>query len=124
MREINFEKLKFDENPQIDSVSVNEQVAYFQSISSLGDTSIQDLKMILNMIDLTTLEGKDTEQKVKKMCYKAANLYSAFENIPTVAAICIYPSMVKIAKKELLNTSIKVASVSTGFPSGQSVLAV
>ncbi len=76
------------------------------------------------MIDLTTLDGKDTENKVKKMCYKAANLYSVFENIPTVAAICIYPSMVKVAKKELLNTSVKVASVSTGFPSGQSLLSV
>ena len=119
-----FNKIKFDDIPKIDSVEIEKQVAYFQSISSEGNSKIQDLKMILNMIDLTTLEGKDTEQKVKKMCYKAANLYEAFENIPTVAAICIYPSMVKIAKKELLNSSIKVASVSTGFPSGQSVLAV
>ena len=121
---MDFNKIKFDDIPNIDSEEIEKQVAYFQSISSEGNSKIQDLKMILNMIDLTTLEGKDTEQKVKKMCYKAANLYTAFENIPTVAAICIYPSMVKIAKKELLNSSIKVASVSTGFPSGQSVLAV
>jgi deoxyribose-phosphate aldolase len=80
--------------------------------------------MILNMIDLTTLEGKDTEQKVRNMCYKAINLHAYFENIPTVAAICIYPSMVKIAKKELINSSVKVASVATGFPSGQSLLSV
>jgi deoxyribose-phosphate aldolase len=124
MREMDFNKIKFDEIPQIDSVEIEKQVTYFQSLSSEGKSKIQDLKMILNMIDLTTLEGRDTEQKVKKMCYKAANLYTAFENIPTVAAICIYPSMVKIAKKELLNTSIKVASVSTGFPSGQSLLSV
>ena len=124
MREMDFNKIKFDEIPQIDSVEIEKQVTYFQSLSSEGKSKIQDLKMILNMIDLTTLEGRDTEQKVKKMCYKAANLHSAFENIPTVAAICIYPSMVKIAKKELLNSSIKIASVSTGFPSGQSVLAV
>ena len=121
---MDFNKIKFDDIPNIDSEEIEKQVAYFQSISSEGNSKIQDLKMILNMIDLTTLEGKDTEQKVKKMCYKAANLYVAFENIPTIAAICIYPSMVKIAKKELLNSSIKVASVSTGFPSGQSVLAV
>jgi deoxyribose-phosphate aldolase len=121
---MDFNKIKFNDIPKIDSVEIEKQVAYFQSISSEGNSKIQDLKMILNMIDLTTLEGKDTEQKVKKMCYKAANLYAAFENIPSVAAICIYPSMVKIAKKELLNSSIKVASVSTGFPSGQSVLAV
>ena len=121
---MDFKKIKFDAIPQIDSVEIEKQVTYFQSLSSEGKSKIQDLKMILNMIDLTTLEGRDTEQKVKKMCYKAANLHSAFENIPTVAAICIYPSMVKIAKKELLNSSIKIASVSTGFPSGQSVLAV
>ena len=121
---MDFNKIKFNDIPKIDSVEIEKQVAYFQSISSEGKSKIQDLKMILNMIDLTTLEGKDTEQKVKKMCYKAANLYAAFENIPSVAAICIYPSMVKIAKKELLNSSIKVASVSSGFPSGQSVLAV
>ena len=121
---MDFNKIKFDEIPQIDSVEIEKQVTYFQSLSSEGKSKIQDLKMILNMIDLTTLEGRDTEQKVKKMCYKAANLHSAFENIPTVAAICIYPSMVKIAKKELLNSSIKIASVSAGFPSGQSVLAV
>ena len=121
---MDFNKIKFDEIPQIDSVEIEKQVTYFQSLSSEGKSKNQDLKMILNMIDLTTLEGRDTEQKVKKMCYKAANLHTAFENIPTVAAICIYPSMVKIAKKELLNTSVKVASVSTGFPSGQSLLAV
>ncbi len=117
-------KKKIDAIPQIDSLEIERQVAYFQSLNSLGKSNIQDLKMILNMIDLTTLDGKDTENKVKKMCYKAANLYSVFENIPTVAAICIYPSMVKVAKKELLNTSVKVASVSTGFPSGQSLLSV
>ena len=121
---MDFNKIKFDEIPQIDSVEIEKQVTYFQSLCSEGKSKIQDLKMILNMIDLTTLEGKDTEQKVKKMCYKAANLFAAFENMPSVAAICIYPSMVKIAKKELLNSSIKIASVSTGFPSGQSVLAV
>jgi deoxyribose-phosphate aldolase len=121
---MNFRKLKIDEIPQIDTVGIEEKIAYFHSISSTGGSKIQDLKMILNMIDLTTLEGKDTEKKVKKMCYQAANLHTSFENIPTVAAICIYPSMVKIAKKELLNSNVKVASVATGFPSGQSVLPV
>ncbi len=95
------------------------------SMKQKNDKSkIQDLKMILNMIDLTTLDGKDTEGKVKKMCYKAANIHSVFENIPSVAAICVYPSMVRIAKKQLLNSSVKVASVAAGFPSGQSVMPV
>ena len=75
--------------------------------------------MVLNMIDLTTLEGKDTSGKVKQMCYKAQHLHDLHPGLPTVAAVCVYPSMVAIAKKELKNSSVKIASVSTAFPSGQ-----
>jgi deoxyribose-phosphate aldolase len=75
--------------------------------------------MVLNMIDLTTLEGKDTPGKVKQMCYKAQHLHEAYPDCPTVAAVCVYPSMVKIAKEALGNSNVKVASVSTAFPSGQ-----
>jgi deoxyribose-phosphate aldolase len=80
--------------------------------------------MVLNMIDLTTLEGKDTPGKVKQMCYKAQHLHDDFPDLPTVAAVCVYPSMVAIAKKEVQNSGVKVASVSTAFPSGQAPLAV
>jgi deoxyribose-phosphate aldolase len=72
------------------------------------------------MIDLTTLEGKDTPGKVKQMCYKAHHLHDAYEGVPNVAAVCVYPSMVRIAKTALIGTDVKVASVSTAFPSGQS----
>jgi deoxyribose-phosphate aldolase len=71
------------------------------------------------MIDLTTLEGKDTQGKVKQLCYKAMHLHDAYPGLPTVAAVCVYPSMVKTAKTALGNSGIKVASVSTAFPSGQ-----
>lgn len=81
---------------------------------------MQGMKMILSMIDLTTLEGKDTEGKVKQMCYKAAHLHDVIPGLPTVAAVCVYPSMVKTAKDALKGTGVKVASVSTAFPSGQS----
>lgn len=72
------------------------------------------------MIDLTTLEGKDTPGKVKQMCYKAQHLHDVLPGIPTVAAVCVYPTMVAIAKKALGNSLVKVASVSTAFPAGQS----
>jgi deoxyribose-phosphate aldolase len=72
------------------------------------------------MIDLTTLEGKDTPGKVKQMCYKAHHLHDAYAGVPNVAAVCVYPSMVRIAKTALNGTDVKVASVSTAFPSGQS----
>jgi len=75
------------------------------------------------MIDLTTLEGKDTTGKVKQLCYKAAHLHETLE-VPNVAAVCVYPNMVSKAKKALHKSDVKVASVSTAFPSGMSGLKI
>ena len=111
-------------SPTVDKVGVQERVARFQTRSIKNQTKEQGLKMVLNMIDLTTLEGKDTPGKVKQMCYKAQHLHDEFPGLPTVAAVCVYPSMVAIAKKEVQNSGVKVASVSTAFPSGQAPLAV
>jgi deoxyribose-phosphate aldolase len=83
-------------------------------------TKVQGLKLALNMIDLTTLEGKDTAGKVKQMCYKAMHPHDELPGLPTVAAVCVYPTFVGLAKKELGNSGVKVASVATAFPSGQS----
>ncbi|MGB3946763.1 MAG: deoxyribose-phosphate aldolase [Bacteroidia bacterium] len=110
----------FRSTPTIDQVGVEERVARFTTRSIKKATKMQGLKMALSMIDLTTLEGKDTEGKVKQMCYKAAHLHDVIPGIPTVAAVCVFPTMVKTAKEALKGTSIKVASVSTAFPSGQS----
>ncbi len=110
----------FKNTPVIDQVGVEERVARFTTRSIKKSSKGQALKMILNMIDLTTLEGKDTEGKVKQMCYKAVHLHDVIPNLPTVAAVCVYPSMVKIAKDALKGSSVKVASVATAFPSGQS----
>jgi deoxyribose-phosphate aldolase len=74
--------------------------------------------MALSMIDLTTLEGKDSPGKVKQLCYKAAHLHDQFPGLPVVAAVCVYPTMVAVAKNELEGTGIKTAAVATGFPSG------
>jgi deoxyribose-phosphate aldolase len=111
-------------SPTIDKVGVEERVARFQTRSIKGDSKLQALKMALNMIDLTTLEGKDSPGKVQQMCYKAMHLHDELPNLTTVAAVCVYPSMVKIAKNALLNSKVNVASVSTAFPSGQAPLAV
>lgn len=79
--------------------------------------------MALNMIDLTTLEGKDTEGKVKQLCYKAMHLHDDL-SLPNVAAVCVYPNMVKVAKSSLKGSDVKVASVATAFPSGMSNMKV
>jgi deoxyribose-phosphate aldolase len=76
------------------------------------------------MIDLTTLEGKDTAGKVRQMCYKAMHPADDIPGLPTVAAVCVYPNHVKTAKTALGNSGIKVASVATAFPSGNSSLKV
>jgi len=116
--------IKIPVSPSIDKVGVEERIARFQSRSIKNEAKKQGLNIVLSMIDLTTLEGKDTEGKVKQMCYKAKHLHNYFEGIPQVAAVCVYPSMVAIAKNELINSSVKVASVATGFPSGQTSLAL
>ena len=114
----------FAQSPRIDKVGVEERVSRFQKRSIKGDMKMQGLKMALNMIDLTTLEGKDTPGKVKQMCFKAAHLHDVHPNLPSVAAVCVYPTMVALAKKELIGTNVNVASVSTAFPSGQAPLSV
>jgi deoxyribose-phosphate aldolase len=111
-------------SPSVDKVGVEERVARFQTRSLKNESKLQGLKIALNMIDLTTLEGKDTPGKVKQMCYKALHLHDVHPNLPSVAAVCVYPSMVRIAKNEVKGTSVKVASVSTAFPSGQAPLDV
>lgn len=109
----------FRNSPVIDKVGVEERVARIQTKSIKGEAKIQGLKMVLNMIDLTTLEGKDTPGKVRQMCYKALHLHDHYPDCPTVAAVCVYPSMVKVAKEAVKGSAVKVASVATAFPSGQ-----
>ncbi|MFM8620548.1 MAG: deoxyribose-phosphate aldolase [Candidatus Nanopelagicaceae bacterium] len=111
-------------NTRVDKVGVEERIARFQTRSIKNEAKKQGLHMVLNMIDLTTLEGKDTPGKVQQMCYKAQHLHDIHPGLPTVAAVCVYPSMVGVAKKALGNSSVKVASVSTAFPSGQSTRAI
>ena len=104
----------------IDQVGIEERVARFNTRSIKKESKVQALKLALSMIDLTTLEGKDTDGKVKQMCYKALHPHDALPNLPTTAAVCVYPTFVKTAKEALKNSDVKVASVSTAFPSGNS----
>jgi len=114
----------FSKTPTIDQTMVEERCARFQTRSIKKETKVQGLHKVLNMIDLTTLEGKDTEGKVKQMCYKAQHLHDVLPGLPTVAAVCVYPTMVATAKAALKGSNVKVASVATGFPSGQTTLEI
>lgn len=116
--------MNFDYRTHIDQVGIEERVARFNTRSIKKETKTKGLKLALSMIDLTTLEGKDTEGKVKQMCFKAMHLADDIPGLPTVAAVCVYPTHVKSAKNFLKNSNVKVASVATAFPSGNSTLEI
>ena len=110
--------------PAVDQVGIEERVARIKSRSIKKETKVQGMKLALSMIDLTTLEGQDTPGKVTQMCYKAMHLHDQLPGLPHVAAVCVYPTLVKVAKKALGDSGVKVAAVATAFPSGQAPKAV
>ena len=106
--------------PTVDAVMLEERAASFTKRSIKTSAKLAGLKMTVAMCDLTTLEGKDTPGKVAFLCRKALQPAEAKYAVPSCAAVCVYPSMVKYARKFLGGQSpVKVASVATGFPSGQ-----
>jgi deoxyribose-phosphate aldolase len=106
-------------SPTVDQVGIQERVERLTKRSIKKDSKVHALRLALSMIDLTTLEGADSPGKVRQMCYKAAHLHDGLPDVPHVAAVCVYPTLVAIAKKEVEGTGVKVAAVATGFPSGQ-----
>lgn len=109
----------------VDEVGVEERVARLGTRSIKKDAKIHALKLALSMIDLTTLEGQDTPGKVRQLCQKAMHLHDSVPDLPHVAAVCVYPTMVKVARQALAgHDDIKVASVATAFPSGMAPLSV
>jgi deoxyribose-phosphate aldolase len=113
----------FRHTPTIDQVGVEERIERLAQRSIKKGSKVTALNLAMRMIDLTTLEGKDTPGKVEQMCYKARHVCDALPEVPSVAAVCVYPDFVRIAKKALAGSGIKVASVATFFPSGHGTLA-
>ena len=111
-----------DEIGPVDQIGIDERVAKFSTRSIKNNAKTWGLKTAISMVDLTTLEGSDTPEKVASLCRKGMQLGQS--DVPLVAAICVYPSMVKHARKALEKAPIKIASVATSFPSGQSSLKV
>ena len=110
-----------DEVGTVDAVGVEERVAKYATRSIKKKSKLFGLKLAVSMIDLTTLEGKDTPGKVASLCQKAITPHEGMD-VPSTAAVCVYPAMVRHAKKHVTGTSVKVASVATAFPSGQAPL--
>jgi deoxyribose-phosphate aldolase len=103
----------------VDAVAAEERASSLAKRSLKKDSKVWGLKLAVSMIDLTTLEGKDTRGKVWALCRKAVRPDPADPAVPHVAAVCVYPSMVGFVKEALGDSGVHVASVATGFPSGQ-----
>ena len=113
----------FDEVGTVDSVGVEERVAKYTTRSIKKNAKVWGLKKAVSMVDLTTLEGKDTPGKVASLCRKALQPHDPELEAPQVAAVCVYPAMVKHARRALgSDTAVRIASVATAFPSGQAPL--
>ncbi|GMV24370.1 MAG: 2-deoxyribose-5-phosphate aldolase [Phycisphaerae bacterium] len=107
------------QSPTVDAVMAAERAASFTKRSIKASAKVSGLRLALSMLDLTTLEGKDSPEKVRALCRKAVLPNPADPTLPMVAAVCVYPSLVKTARAALGSAPVKVASVATGFPSGQ-----
>ena len=109
----------------VDQVMTEERAAAFAKRSLKAGTKLAGLKLAIAMMDLTTLEGKDTPGKVAYLCHKALHPLEPRYAAPTCAAVCVYPAMVAHARRALgPDSPVKVASVATGFPSGQTYLRI
>ncbi len=106
----------------VDQVAVEERAATLAKRSIKREAKVFALELAIRMTDLTTLEGADTRGKVAALSSKAIRPDPSDPNIPSVAAVCVYPNLVETAVERLRGTTVRVASVATAFPSGQSAL--
>ncbi len=110
--------------PPVDQVAVDERVASLAKRSLKKGAKVAGLKLAIRMMDLTSLEGKDTAGKVRALCNKAMRPLDSDPSLGPCAAICVYPNMVRVAKAALGDSGVLVASVATAFPSGLSPIEV
>jgi len=110
--------------PGIDEVGAAQRAAGLATRSIKKDAKLHALDMAVRMVDLTTLEGADTPGKVAGLCAKARQPDPSDRSVPPVAAVCVYPDLVRVAKEAVAGSGVAVASVATAFPSGRASLAV
>lgn len=110
--------------PAVDKVGIESRAAMLATRSIKTSTKQEFIELAIRMIDLTTLEGMDTAQKVHTLCAKAMRPDPLNPAVPSVAAVCVYPDLVAQARSHLKDSKVQVASVATAFPSGRSSLEV
>jgi deoxyribose-phosphate aldolase len=110
--------------PHVDRVGIEERAATLGRRSIKTTAKQQGIRLAVSTIDLTTLEGADTPGKVRHLCAKAVCPAPELPEVPSCAAVCVYPSLVSVTREALAGTGVKTASVATAFPSGQASLEV
>jgi deoxyribose-phosphate aldolase len=110
--------------PHVDRVGIEERAATLGRRSIKTTAKQQGIRLAVSMIDLTTLEGADTPGKVRHLCAKAVCPAPELPEVPSCAAVCVYPSLVAVTREALAGTGVKTASVATAFPAGQASLEV
>ncbi|MEU7479510.1 deoxyribose-phosphate aldolase [Lentzea sp. NPDC042327] len=110
--------------PGVDQVGVEQRAAGLGTRSIKKASKLHAIDLAISMVDLTTLEGADTPGKVRSLAAKARRPDPERPDVPQVAAVCVYPDMVKTAVDGLQGSGIGVASVATAFPSGRSTIDV
>jgi deoxyribose-phosphate aldolase len=110
--------------PHVDRVGIEERAAVLGKRSIKTSAKRQGIRLAVSMLDLTTLEGADTPGKVRNLCAKAVCPAPAMPEVPSCAAVCVYPPLVGAARDALAGTGVRAASVATAFPSGQASLEV
>ncbi len=108
-------------SPPVDAVMLEARAAGFAKRSLKNEAKGDAIDLAIRCIDLTTLEGRDSPGRVRSLCAKAMH---PAPGAPRVAAVCVYPNLVAVAKDALRGSDVKVASVATAFPSGLSSLDV
>ena len=108
--------------PGVDQVGVEQRAAGLGTRSIKKASKLHAIDLAISMVDLTTLEGADTHGKVRGLAAKAKRPDPERPDVPRVAAVCVYPDMVKTAADELEGTGVNIASVATAFPSGRSTM--
>jgi deoxyribose-phosphate aldolase len=104
--------------PAVDAVGLEERAASLAKRSIKKDAKRWALDLAIRCMDLTTLEGVDTVGKVIALCAKAVRPNPVDASVPSVAAVCLYPSLIPTAVEQLRGTGVKVASVAGSFPAG------
>jgi deoxyribose-phosphate aldolase len=114
---MNINKLLKKYNTRVDEFLINERIQFLLSKELELDRHL--IRKIVSFIDLTSLEGKDTPESILPLCKRAIHPFTDLNETIYCAAVCVYPLLVSSVKKFLQNTKVRIASVSTGFPSGQ-----